>query len=88
MPENRSSISKKKSYLEIGEYWDSHDLPEDSPKVDFTVELGPDVHYFAIENSLTSRLRAVAKKRGVSAESLINQWVEERIATETKLSLR
>lgn len=88
MPENRSSVSKKRSYLAIGEYWDSHDLPEDSPEAEFAVELGSDVHYFAIEKSLTSRLRTVAKSRGVSPESLLNQWVKERIATELNLSRR
>lgn len=39
MAENKSSISKKSSYLEIGEYWDTHELPEDSEEVAFTVEL-------------------------------------------------
>lgn len=88
MAENKTSVSKKNTYLEIGEYWDSHDLPENSPEVEFTVELGADVHYFAIENSLTAKLRTVAKRHGVTAESLLNQWVKERIATEPKPARR
>lgn len=80
MAENRSSISKKRSYVEIGDYWDTHDLPENSEEVEFTVDLGSDVHYFAVEDSLTSKLRSVAKKRGVSSETLLNLWLQEKLA--------
>lgn len=80
MAENKSSISKKSSYLEIGKYWDTHDLPEDSEEVEFTVELGPDVHYFALEDSLTTKLRAAAEKQGVSSETLLNLWLQEKLA--------
>ena len=80
MAENRSSISKKRSYIEIGDYWDTHNLPENSEEVEFTVELGSDVHYFAVEDSLTSKLRSVAKKRGVSSETLLNLWLQEKLA--------
>ncbi len=80
MAENRSSISKKRTYLEIGEYWDTHELPENSEEVEFEVELGSDVHYFALEDSLTSKLRSAAKKRGVSSETLLNLWLQEKLA--------
>lgn len=82
MAGNKSSISKKASYKEIGEFWDSHDLTEFSEKieeVEFSVELQPDVHYYALENSLSSKLHTVAKRRGVSTETLINLWLLERI---------
>ena len=78
MAEDKSSISKKKSYREIGEYWDSHDLPEDSEEVEFSVELDSDVHYFALENILSARLRLIASRRGVSTETLVNLWLQER----------
>ena len=70
MGENRSSISKAQSYAEIGEYWDTHDLPADSEEVSFTVELDSNGHYYALDNSIVASLRKVAKKRGVSAEPL------------------
>ena len=79
MAENKSSISKKKSYREIGEYWDSHDLPDDSKEVQFSVELNSDVHYFALENVLSARLREIASKRGVSTETLVNLWLQEKV---------
>lgn len=79
MAENRSSISKKKTYKEIGEYWDSHEVPEGSEDVEFSIELDSDAHYFALEDTLNSKLRSVAKKRGVSPETLVNLWVKEKV---------
>ena len=82
MNANKSSISQKSTYQEIGEYWDTHELPEDCREVEFTVELDSRKHYFAIENSLSENLRAVAKRHGVSAETLINLWVKEKLNSE------
>ncbi len=82
MAENKSSVSKKHSYKEIGEFWDSHDLTEFSEKgeeVEFSVDLQSDVHYYALEDSLSSKLHTVAKRRGVSTETLINLGLMEKI---------
>ena len=85
MAENRSSISDAKSYSEIGEYWDSHDLSEvwdETGEIKFEVDLQSDVFYYAVETSLSSKLRSIAEKRGVSAETLVNMWLQERINQE------
>ena len=84
MEKNKTSISKASTYKEIGEYWDTHELPEDTPEVDFTVEFDSDVHrfYFAIENSMGERVQTVAANHGVSAETLINLWVKEKLDSE------
>lgn len=82
MARNKSSISKATTYKEIGEYWDSHDLPEDSPEVDFTVELESNLHYFALDNTMSDEVRAVARRHGISAQTLINLWVKEKLGSE------
>ena len=89
MAENKSSISDAKSYKEIGEFWDSHDLgdfSDETEEVEFEVELHSDVFYYAVENSLSSKLRSIAKKHGVSPETLVNLWLEERANQETTKS--
>lgn len=86
MAENRSSVSKKKTYKEIGEYWDSHEIPEGSKEVMFSVELDSDIHYLALENSLSARLRSIAEKRGVSTETLVNLWLQEKANQEVAAS--
>jgi len=82
MAGNKSSISKKASYKEIGEFWDSHDLTEFSEngeEVEFSVDLKSNVHYYALEDSLSSKLHTVARKRGVSTETLVNLWLQEKL---------
>ncbi len=87
MTENKSSISKAESYKEIGEYWDEQDTDEIwdvTEEVKFEVDLKFDVFYYAVENSLSSKLHTIAERRGVSAETLINLWLQEKVIQETE----
>lgn len=87
MGENKSSISKASSYKEIGEYWDAHDAGEiwdETEEVKFEVSLQSDVFYYAVETSLSSKLHSIAEQRGVSAETLINLWLQEKLGEESK----
>jgi hypothetical protein len=87
MAENKSSISEAKSYQEIGEYWDSHDLSEvwdETEEIKFEVDLQSDVFYYAVETSLSSKLHSIAEKRGVSVETLVNLWLLERVNQEVE----
>ena len=85
MAENKSSVSKAKSYGEIGEFWDAHDLSEVWDKTEaaeFAVDLQSDVFYYAVETSLSSKLHSIAEKKGVSAETLVNLWLQEKVNLE------
>ncbi len=85
MAENKSSISEAKSYEQIGEFWDTHDLSEvwnDTKETKFEVDLQSDVFYYAVETSLSSKLHLIAEKRGVSAETLVNLWLLEKVNQE------
>lgn len=86
MTENKSPISKAQSYQEIGEYWDAHDLSEvwdETKEVNFQVELESDVFYYAVETSLSSKLHQIAQEKGISAETLVNLWLQEKVSQET-----
>ncbi|MBM3239146.1 hypothetical protein FJZ31_22865 [Candidatus Poribacteria bacterium] len=83
MRKNRSSISKAESYKEIGEFWDSHDLADYWDKtepVEFEVDIQSEVTYYAIDHELSAKIRSFAKKRGVSASTLLNLWVQEKLS--------
>lgn len=85
MAENKSSISNAKSYQKIGEFWDSHNLGEfwdETEEANFEVDLQSDVFYYAVETSISSKLHLIAEKRGVSAETLVNLWLKEKINKE------
>jgi hypothetical protein len=82
MSRNRSSISKARSYKEIGEFWDTHDLAdywEQTQPVEFEVDIQSEVTYYPLDITLAAEVCSVAKRRGVSPETLLNLWVQEKL---------
>jgi hypothetical protein len=82
MNKNKTSISRKSSYKEIGEYWDVHDVAEiwDKTKVvKFDVQIESEVIYYALEKSLSESVHTFAKKRGISSETLVNLWIQQKL---------
>ena len=85
MSEGKTSISQASSYEEMGEYWDKHDLGEiweQTHEVEFDVDIQRSVTYFPIEATLSKKLRKLATKHGVSSETLLNLWLQERVGQE------
>lgn len=85
MGRSKSSISKARSYREIGEFWDTHDLSEygDQIKpVEFEIDIQSEATYYPIEARLSEKIGAIAKKRGVSPETLLNLWLQEKVVEE------
>ena len=85
MAESKTPVSNASSYVEIGEFWDSHDLSEhwdETHEVEFQVNLNSSSIYFAVEKDLAEKLRMAARQHGVSAETLLNVWLKEHVAGE------
>jgi hypothetical protein len=82
MKKNKSSISKMQTHEEIGEYWDTHDLTEhweETKPAEFEVDIQSEVTYFAVEKQLSEKIKAFARRRGVSPDTLLNLWVQEKL---------
>lgn len=82
MKKNKSSVSKASSYKEIGEYWDNHDLSKvwgTTKKVKFDVEIETEATYYAIEKSLSEKVQSIAKMKGVSSDTLVNLWIQQKL---------
>ena len=82
MSRNRASISKGQSYEEIGEYWDEHDVNEvwDRTKpAEIEVDIRSQKRYYSLERGLSERVNEIAKARGVSPETLVNLWIQEKV---------
>ena|SRR5215475_3745537 len=82
MKKNRSSISKARSYSEIGEFWDKHDLSDywgKTRKVKFDVVLEPEATYYPVQKDLSEKIQSEARKQGVSSDTLVNLWLEQKI---------
>lgn len=78
MEENRlSSTSKTDSDEKMGEFWDSHDFTEfdtDAPDAGFEV-----ISTVPVQLELLTEIEKQAAKRGVRVETLVNQWLRQKL---------
>jgi CopG antitoxin of type II toxin-antitoxin system len=82
MSKSKSSLSKARSYAEIGEFWYTHDLAdywEQTKPAEFEVDIRSEVTYYALDSTLSAEVRTIAEQRGVSPETLLNLWVQEKV---------
>jgi hypothetical protein len=82
MPKLKSSISKSSTYRQLGEFWDTHDLSKcwDKTKpTSFDVVMESETTYYAMDMKLSEEVEAIARKRGVAADTLINLWIQEKL---------
>ena len=79
MGENKqSSISKADSLEKMGEFWDTHDFTDydtDAPDVEFQISCA-----VPIELDLFSSVEKHARLRGVNVETLVNLWLQQKLA--------
>lgn len=70
-------------FADLIEHFDTHDVGDElanAPEVHFEINLPPRKTYFSIEMALAAKLREIARQRGTSAETLLNEWVREKTA--------
>ena len=80
-----SSISKADTLEKMGEFWDTHDFTDfdtDAPDVEFKITCA-----VPIELDLLSSVEKQARQRGIKVETLVNLWLQQKIAEQTKSSL-
>jgi len=78
----KSSVSNARTYAQMGEFWDEHDLSDFWGKTKAAradVELESEESLYAIEKGLSETIRREAKERGVSPHTLVNLWLQEKI---------
>jgi hypothetical protein len=83
MAENRvSSISKARTPEEMAEFWDTHslaDFDDQTHEVEMTFDLSARRSVVGIETELMAEIRHIAKERQVSAQTLVNVWLRQRV---------
>jgi hypothetical protein len=84
MDANRlSSISQMDMDEKIGEFWDTHDFTDfDNPDI-------PDVKFeiacaVPIEVELLAAIEKQAHQRGVQVETLLNLWLQQKLAEQMR----
>ncbi len=54
-------------------------LLDKTRKVKFDVVLDPEVTYYPVEKDLSERIQLEARKQGVSSDTLVNLWLEQKV---------
>ena len=87
----RSKVNKQRDSLpeqfnsldDAVEFWDTHSLAdyEESWKdVQCEIDIRRRTYQISVDSSLYQKLRHAAQERGVSAETLVNLWLEEKVS--------
>jgi hypothetical protein len=72
---------------EAGEFWDTHssaDYEEYMTEAHFDVELERRATEVLVTDRLLREVRKIARQQGVATETLVNLWLQEKVATHTK----
>ncbi len=86
MHRNRSSISNATSDEAIGDFWDERDTTdywEQTYPVAFDIDLTAEKTYYSLDRTLAVRIRAVAAKQGIASETLLTEWILEKLQSES-----
>ena len=77
-----SSISQVDTLEKMGEFWDSHDFTDfdnpETPDVEFQIACA-----VPIEVELLSAVEQQARLRGVQGKTLINLWLQQKLAEQS-----
>ncbi len=84
---NRSSISQAETLEQIGEFWDTHDFTDydDVARPDVEITFSGAV---AIEAELLAALDEQAAQRGVTVETLVNLWLQQKLAEQSPTQVK
>lgn len=70
------------SLEEAGEFWDTHssaDYEEYMKPVQFEVDLKRSVWEVRIADQVLREIRKIARQQGITTETLINLWLQEKV---------
>ena len=82
MRKPKTSISNTGIYKKIAEFWDTHDLSDFWGKTraaKFQVDIQSEVTYYSLDKTLSKKVQSVARNRGISADTLVNLWIQEKL---------
>ncbi|HEY3135593.1 MAG TPA: CopG family antitoxin [Blastocatellia bacterium] len=77
LPEQFSNLD------EAVEFWDTHslaDYEEYWKDVQCEINIKRRTYQISVDSSLYQKLRRAARARGVSAETLVNLWLQEKVS--------
>lgn len=84
---NHNSILQATTLEQIGEFWDTHDFTDydDPARSDVEITFSGAV---AIEAELLAALDEQAVQRGVTVETLVNLWLQQKLAEQSPTQVK
>lgn len=76
MPEYFGSLE------EAAEFWDTHDsadYEEYMKDATFEVDIKRKTYLISLDRDLYHKVRSLAEERGISTETLLNLWIQEKV---------
>lgn len=82
----RDPVPNFKNLEEEVEFWETHDLTEyrDYWREVKDVKINLDSRRLRLENDLAQKIGRIARQRGVSSETLMNLWLQQKLAETLK----
>ena len=81
----KTKISQSQNYEGLSEFWEVHDLADywdQTQLAHFEIDIQSHITYYAIDNELAASLHKIARKRGISANTLLNLWIQEKVKSQ------
>jgi hypothetical protein len=80
----RNKIPENMTLDEAAEFWDEHSFLdyEGIQEVQFSVDLRKNRNYVDLNEDLARQIRIIARQKGTSSRTLVNQWLREKVAAE------
>ncbi|HEY0738791.1 MAG TPA: CopG family antitoxin [Herpetosiphonaceae bacterium] len=78
---NREALPQFSSTAALTDFFDAHDMGdyiEALPEAQFEVNIKTRQYLVAVDANIMQQVIAIAKAQHISAETLINQWLEEQ----------
>lgn len=69
------------SLAAAGEFWDTHDSADYEDfwrEVECEIAIGHRAHLVSLDTTLYRKVSRIARSRGISTETLINLWLQEK----------
>jgi hypothetical protein len=69
------------SLEEAGLFWDTHDSADyekDMVETECEVDIKRRTFLVPLDGDLYQRVRSIARKKGISTETLLNMWIQEK----------
>ena len=81
---SRDKIPENMTLDEAAEFWDEHSFLdyEDVQEAHFSVDLRRNRNYVDPNEDLAKQIRIIARQKGTSSRTLVNQWLREKVAAE------